>query len=322
MSLKRYDSLIQYYADKYPVLNNISLANTILLEESLHDDVKIEALRKHIGKVRSNKTKEGTEPFFSINLGCYHFPFHDKAQWEATVRLIHWLGDRVTLDLNLVGDMMDMNSISRHGKGKKAKIAGLTLSEEYQEGNKELDKLNGATIRKKRYLYGNHENWYYVHMSEIDNAKLGEDVIKSPKEALKLEERGFEVFTDYVNDRFQIGNLIVTHGSYFNTHAALKHLEAFKQNVLFFHTHRMQSFTDSGRDGTITGYNGGCGVHRTSQVFNYADQATRTRWEQGLSVTFTDELGHTHVDLLHWKNERFIYMGHQFTEKGITSLFN
>lgn len=317
MTLNRYDSLIDHYRNLFPTYKSTELARVLINIEAV--PLSVDKLRRYIS---SSKSSTGQQAFFALNIGCYHFPFHDKAQWEATVHLTHWLGQRVTLDVNLNGDMMDMNSISRHGKGKKAKIAGLTLSQEYKEGNIELDKIQGARIRNRKYLYGNHENWYYVHMSENDNAKLGEDVIKSPKEALKLVERGYEVFTDYVNDHYHIGNLIVTHGSYFNTHAAQKHLEAYKQNVLFFHTHRMQSFTDSGQHGTVSAYNAGCGVDKSSPVFNYADQATRARWEQGISVSFTDETGHTHVDLLHWKNERFIYMGHEFTKSGVKSLFN
>jgi hypothetical protein len=328
MSITKYDSLIQHYLTLHPNLNNSELAHTIISGEYLLPSFK-DKLRRYVGTYRKQTGTQlvsvpTTQPFFGVNVGCFHIPFHLKSQWEATVHLIHWLSTvskSTPVDLNFVGDMMDMNSISRHNKGKKAKIDGLTLSYEYREGNKELDKLEGANLRNKRYMYGNHENWYYAHMSEIDNAKLGEDVVKSPAEGLHLEDRGFVVYNDYLNDKVLVGDLWLTHGSYFNTHAAQKHLEAFNQNVLFFHTHRTQSFTSSGQNGTITAYNGGFGGDRTSQVFNYADQVSKMKWENAITVSYTDELAHTHVEILHWKNDRFIFMGHEFTAKGVKSLF-
>lgn len=258
---------------------------------------------------------------FTVVIGCTHIPFHNKKQFDATARLTNWLSSRVTTDFVADGDILDMNSISRHNKGKVAKQPGLTLGEEYRLANVEFDKFDWSSIRHKTYLYGNHEVWYYAHMAEVDNAKLGEGAVKSPKEALKLEDKGFNVLVNYGQDTHHIGDLLVVHGYLVNKHSAMAHLEVYKENVLFFHTHRNQTYTDSGPNNTqITAYNAGFGGQREMVAFNYMDEGSKRKWKNGIAVTYTNELGHTTVDLLDWKDERFLYMGHQFTADGVTLL--
>lgn len=264
-----------------------------------------------------------TDGHFTVVIGCSHIPFHLQNMWDATCQLTNWLSSRVTTDFVADGDILDMNSISRHAKGKVAKQPGLTLGKEYQLASAEFDKIDWTRLRNKTYLYGNHEAWYSLHMQEVDNAKLGEGAVKSPTEGLKLVERGFTVLTRYGQDKHTIGDLLVVHGYLVNKHSAMAHLETYKQNVLFYHTHRMQTYTDSGPNNTqITAYNGGFGGDRSLIAFNYMDEGSKRKWKNAIAVTYTNELGHTTVTLVEWIDNRFVFMGHEFTATGVKILLN
>jgi hypothetical protein len=320
MSLSK-EQVIEHYLEKFPEEKSSARLAQLLKwhEASVFVDDNLKDLAKLVTSVKNPQTLDTS--YFSIVAGCQHIPFHDKEQFETMSILGSWLSQRHTTKLVLAGDILDMNSISRHNRGNASKVKGLTLGEEYRIANEAIDLLDYGYYSEKYFMYGNHEAWYYAHMAQIDNAKLGEDVIKSPAEGLHLEERGYKVLSNYGQDFLMLGNLLVTHGNYVNKHASMAHLEAYKQNVLFFHTHRMGSFIDSGPNNSqIAGYNGGFGGDRTQVAFNYMPEDMKRKWQNGFAVTYTDNQGETYVDLLQWKNKKFIYMGHEFTSEGVKPL--
>jgi len=321
---KEIESEINKYLPTFPNHNNSKLAEIIQSTGSL-GFMSHRQLRHYIGELReAKKTTQSVNMFNSstVAIGCSHLPFQEKNQWNAMCNFTNWLSAKTPTNLVLAGDILDMNNISRHNKGNVSKITGLTLGDEYRLANKELDKFNLSALINKVYMYGNHENWYNLHMNQIDNAKLGRDVIKSPKEALKLVEKGFTVLDSYGQDVFKLGNLNIIHGDVVAIHAASKTLETTKQNTLFFHTHRMQQFTDSGPNNTqITGYNGGFAGDRTQAAFNYMPATSKNRWQNGFTVCYTDNEGNTTVNMLQWKNDCFIFNGHKFTATLIEQLY-
>ena len=52
------------------------------------------------------------------------------------------------------------------------------------------------------------------------------------------------------------------------------------------------------------------------------DEGSKSKWQNAISVTMTNELGHTDVQILLWKDERFVFMGHEFNKDGVKSLIN
>jgi predicted phosphodiesterase len=184
-----------------------------------------------------NKTVEamkGTRGIKSyIVIGCVHVPFQD----QSLIKGLYDLMSAYKYDgLIIAGDFLDMSALSDYERGKVSHT-GVTLKEEYDTANELLDifddKLDAKAL--KVFLFGNHESRYFRWMSDVNNSKLG--AVLNPVNELHLEDRGYQVFDNYVTDFYKLGSLQIMHGEYYNIHTAKKHLDVFRRNVLYFHTH-------------------------------------------------------------------------------------
>lgn len=245
-----------------------------------------------------------------IVIGCIHAPFQLKRFIDAVLNMIsNYSNEIVGIVFN--GDIIDMNSISRHNKNNVSCRTGLTLDEEYDWTNKLLDDFESALKPNttKAYQYGNHEDWYFQHMRNVDNAKLGKGTVLGPTQALRLHERHFFVNEDWKNDFFTLGNsLQVMHGIYCNVHAAKKHIDVFGSDVIFNHTHRLQTFSDGKR----MGYNIGFGGDVSEPNFNYAPRGVKETWTNGFAEVFIDDIGEHHVTPIRFKDGKFVYNGKKY----------
>jgi hypothetical protein len=242
--------------------------------------------------------------------GCVHMPAHNKLLWNAFLKLVKDLRPRLR-GIHLIGDILDMHSISRHAKGKIT-VEGLTLEKEYREANKELDCLDAAIGNlkiTKTYFWGNHEDWYNQNLQFTDSYKLGRGVILSPTEALCLKKRGYNVHENFRDASTVVGDITLIHGEYLNTHTAKKHLDVMKRNVMFVHTHGMQEYSESG----LTAYNIGWMGDSTNSVFGYTGKYHKMRWTNGFAVVVVDDKGTSHVQIIRWKNDRFFYNGKEYS---------
>jgi len=255
---------------------------------------------------KENTIPEFNKPGFYLISGCYHIPFINLQLFEQYCNLMRDLNNTGMLRGHLlIGDVLDMHSISRHNKGK-IKIPGLTLGREYAAGNEVLDRFDEiAPDIDKLYIWANHECWYTHYMSEIDNAKLGKDVIKSPTEALHLNLRGYTVLEDFVNAEARVGDISLVHGVWTTKHAAHKHVTELKRNVIFVHTHRMGVWKEGAYEGHNIGWMGN--VH--APAFNYMSKQQKEEWRNGFAVVYVDEDKKSHVTQIDWKNNKFIYGG-------------
>lgn len=244
------------------------------------------------------------EPGYYMLSGCHHAPFINVPLFECFLMLMDDINSTGQLKGNLlIGDSLDMHSISRHNKGK-IKIPGLTLEKEYAGGNEMLDAFDSINPNiKKLYFYGNHEAWYYNYMSEVDNAKLGLGVVKSPEEALHLKMRGYDVVTDFQNAEAKLGDLSLVHGVWCSKHAAHKHVTELKRNIAFVHTHRMGSW----KEAEYEGYNIGWMGDKKAKVFNYMSKQQKEAWRSGFAVVYIDEDAIAHLTQLDWKNNKIVY---------------
>ena len=145
--------------------------------------------KKHVFTIPALSQQEGMH----ILLGCNHVPFHNKQLHRGIRELISDHKDKV-VGFHLMGDFMDMNTLSSHDKGKFTAVPGLTLRDEYAEGNNELDEFDAVLPAGtwKTYLYGNHEDRWNRWMSSMENAKTPLD---SPEEALELMKRNYHFKT-------------------------------------------------------------------------------------------------------------------------------
>lgn len=234
-----------------------------------------------------------------VILPCCHVPFHNQEYFHKIKNLI---SDIKPKSIVTQGDFVDCNALGSYEKGRLSST-GIDLDEEYVAANKELDELEQAAGHKDLvYMFGNHENRYFRWKNDVNNSKYGDLV--SPMRAMKLRERGYKVFSDYMNDYHTIGSLQVIHGEFYNVHAAKKHLDTFRRNVMFAHTHRVQYY----REGDFAAWNIGFLGNKNAPCFNYANRSMKERWANAFSVVTVDG-NYFHVEMLEFINGSFYYGG-------------
>ena len=274
------------------------------LAKTVSSDLTGNALRKKYSRWENSQkaiqvvqpvSQEGTwVAFFDL-----HCPFHNKKLLNAAMRIVE---DIKPIGLILGGDVLDMHSLSSHDKGKIA-IPGINLGYEYDETNKVLDQIEDYDWTHKVYIEGNHEARHKKYMSGVDNNKLG-SALKSPVEALSLKDRGYDIYANYPNDEYTLGDLTVYHGESFSVHIAYSDLQKIKKSIICGHTHRQQSHSES----EIDAYNVGAMADFDSPVFNYAGKIQKKSWSNGLAIITIVE-GKAHVEILKWKNNRLVFGG-------------
>lgn len=240
--------------------------------------------------------------------GCMHLPFHNKKQLASTLNYLK----TIQLDgIILAGDILDINSLSFHDKGK-VPIEGVTLDWEYREANKAFKAIQKLVEEKKissdnlHFMYGNHEDRYLRTLKLVDQSKYGK-ALMSPEVGLNLIKRGWKIYKDYQRDFIILGDLHINHGEYLNQHVAKKTIDVYKQSSLFFHTHRFQIYSEN----KFIGYNMGFSGDINSKVFNYAPRGAKSLWTNA-SALVTVINGKSHVQPLMFINDKLIINGKEY----------
>jgi hypothetical protein len=177
-----------------------------------------------------------------------HVPFHDRAAWSVALSVVReWKPHRVIL----IGDFMDTESVSRHGKNTPDTVK---LAEEYHETNLRLDELqNAAPDATWLYLEGNHENRVSKWCCEFGSM----DGLLDVPEALYMKPRdegyhrasallrGME-WIPLSRQPYQIDGCAYLHGVYENQHHAAFHAlhlgpEIGCKEIRYGHMHTLQS---------------------------------------------------------------------------------
>jgi hypothetical protein len=248
-----------------------------------------------------------TKPGTHLVMGCSHIPFHNKVLHEGIRELMIDIGNKMS-GFHIIGDFLDINSLSSHDKGKFTAVQGLTLDDEYYEGNVELDKFMAVlpeTATDKSFIYGNHEDRVNRFNTDMQNAKAP---ARMPHDALSLRVRGFSVHEKWSQDYVKVGNLEVFHGVYYNIHNAKKHLDTFGKDCMYVHTHRTQMY----REGEHAAYNIGACADFNSRAFNYASRAMKQAWANGFAIVNVDSNGQSYVTQIDVRNSKFYYNGKKY----------
>lgn len=289
--------------------SDIYTARTIARNESFKDIptfVNNISIPNYKNKVKGNrKINETTTPGMHILQVCAHVPFQNKKMQDGIIELIKDLGDKVK-GFHLLGDILDMNSLSAH-EPNKVPLKGITLGYEYTEGNKYLDSFEKVLPKgiDKTYIYGNHEDRYRRHVSDINNSKYA-DALMSPRQALKLDERGYLVKDNWKEDYVFLGNdLQMIHGEFCTKYPARTHVDRMKASVIFGHTHRI----DINYDGEKAGFNIGWGGDVNAPAFNYVSRLTKMNWINGFAIVHIDEKGNYFTQVIPVFNNQFWYDG-------------
>lgn len=235
-----------------------------------------------------------------------HRPFHNKILWAKLLQLIKDLGGSL-YGIVLAGDYLDLYTLGSYNTESLANLSGLTLQDEYIDGLEGMDDLNKALRKdcKKYFLFGNHEDRYFRHIKEKDNAKYG-GALLNPVEALYLHEKGWEVKTDWMSDYFTLGDhLDVIHGIYTSVNAAKTHLDKTQHSVMFGHTHRVQCF----HNGNKAAFNIGGLYDIKSKGFNYMQRLQRETWANGFAIVNINDDGEFYVEQVNVWADKFLAEG-------------
>lgn len=241
-------------------------------------------------------------------LGCLHSPFHNKPFWNGILQLIK---DNNFESINLIGDILDLNSLSFHERGKYPIWIGgghLTYRNEIKQVKifDEIDSAMGRKRAKKRFIYGNHEDRYLRHQDNPDADKILGD---PPEEYFRLRERGYEVKTDWRDDYFKLGAYLeIFHGTLLGVNPAKRQLDKLKNSCMFVHSHRAGVHFD----GNMAGYNIGCLVDIKAPVFRYAPRIIKRNWVMGFGIVTIDDNGYFYPQLVTGYNNRFYYKGKKY----------
>lgn len=244
-----------------------------------------------------------------LAMGCTHCPWHNKQMFQALYRYLK--KEKIELQgLILGGDILDLNSLSSHDKGKIA-IPGVTLDWEYRETNKFLDELDSLKFTKtatKDYLRGNHEDRYRRVMQANDESKYG-SALQSPEDGLNLKKRGYNIYTDWKNDVISLGpNLDIGHGEFLSTHSAKKTIDTYRKSMMYWHTHRFQIYIE----GMVGGFNMGFGGDINAPIFGFATRAMKNSWINSLTLVHLDEEGFYYIQPMIFINGKFIVNGRKY----------
>lgn len=241
----------------------------------------------------------------NIVLGCLHAPFHNRTIWNGLLKLIKDLGKNLQ-GVYLIGDILDLNSLSFHERGKYP-LDGLNIRQEYKMVKifDELDNVLPKSVNK-RFIYGNHEDRYLRHIDTPDDDKI---IIESPEEYFRLRERGYEVKTRWKDDFYKLGDhLEVFHGDMLGVNPAKRQLDKLKKSCMFAHSHRAGVHFD----GNMASYNIGCLVDIHSPVFNYAGRLIKRNWIMGFGLVTIPDDGFYYAQLITGYNDRFYYNGRKY----------
>ena len=137
-------------------------------------------------------------------------------------------------EIILLGDFMDVSSLSAWDYDKKRLMEGKRFKKELDRSNKELDFLQQYT-KKIIYLEGNHEDRINRYLDK--NPEM-EGLIEV-EEHLELRSRKIKFIK--MNDLYKLGDMYFTHGMYTNLHHARKHLQTLGCNICYGHQHSTQT---------------------------------------------------------------------------------
>ena len=242
----------------------------------------------------------------NLVIGCMHTPYHNKALWRGLLKLIRDHSSQLQ-SINLIGDILDLNSLSNHERGQFPIIIDgeeITINKEYKM-IKVFDEIDSVVKKnvKKRYVWGNHEARYLRQASLPDNKKI---IAESPEEYFRLRERGYEVKTQWKEDYFLLGDhLQAFHGELLGVNPAKRQLDKLKHSCIFAHSHRAGTH----HDGAMVAYNIGWLGDRYSPVFNYAGRLTKRNWVDGFGLVTIDDNGDFYANPITCHNNTFYYAG-------------
>lgn len=203
----------------------IKKANTNIPEYTVEFADDIDSIKLIAGMSLIRPTKVVALPDihypFNINMKCI-----DDFLADYQPDVIIWLGD--TLDFDYLSKYTKENKLVTADKLKPDCDTVSIMLDYYMTISK---------ASKAYYLEGNHEFRMVKHL-EKEPAGIGSLEVYN---LLKLKEKG--IIWSPMNKLVQVGKLYFTHGTYFSKFHADKHVANYGRNIVYGHTHTIQSYS-------------------------------------------------------------------------------
>jgi len=245
-------------------------------ETSKTEQKKIDALLSSLEKARAPRIKlvtRTTAPaqgdFSRVTIPDTHGVKADPAALAALLGDLRSIAPR---EIVMLGDHLDCGGFlaQHHTMGYVAETE-YTFEDDVAACNQLLDQIQAIVPAASiYYLEGNHERrmerWCVTQA--LANRKDSDYLRRmfSAESVLSLEKRGIQYFKQgafyhglRIPSTIKLGKCFFTHGSRAGTHSAAQTLADFGGNVVFGHTHRMDSSTKrSVSEGVMGAWNPGC----------------------------------------------------------------
>ena len=239
------DKKIVEYAKLEAKYRSICLKKTMLQAFTIHH-LDLKELFRRAGNPKSLKVS---------GMPDTHVKYMDKRAVSSYLHFLRWYQPDVHL---IFGDFADCEGIS-HWENES--MEPRRLVPEMLQARELLAKIVECTPRASTriFLTGNHEDWIKQGMSKMPEMfdgieKLGINI--NVDTLLDLPFYGYESFP--VNDLVKIGNAHFTHGVYAQSAHAKKHMQVFKGNIYYGHTHDNQVHNETSIHGNVEAAANGC----------------------------------------------------------------
>lgn len=212
-----------------------------------------------------------------------HCPFHCERSWQLTLEFV---AQSRPSEVVILGDFVDCYAVSSFTKDPSRLHR---LQYEVERAHQELDKLATAAGPDCRVTYceGNHEARLSRYIAERCPELFG--LVPSLQALLGIPARGWS-WVPY-RDWYQLGRLACCHdlGPH-GVNAARQTLQAMGGNVVFGHTHRVQTHYES----TVKGEQMvGCtlGWLGDPAQVDYRHRALLRQWQHAIGLVYLDDDG-------------------------------
>jgi predicted phosphodiesterase len=228
-----------------------------------------------------------------------HFPYQCNKYIKLTYKILK--AERFDGIVQL-GDALDFWQLSTYEKDPARKN---TILDDIDEWNDVLTKWSSLLYRNGEIhlIQGNHEVRLERYIAR--NARELHQIVKPLPELLHLKERNATTDIKWHPynkwDSCKLGDTVLFHGFYYNTHVAMTNLAKYRCSSISGHTHRCQWVSDGTHFAVSLG-------HGSDEV-KTAHQPTPTGWTQALGVLTVDDFGKGSFEMLLVKNGRVNFRG-------------
>lgn len=208
-----------------------------------------------------------------------HVPYHDKKAFNLMLKAMKDFKPDHSI---ILGDFMDMYSVSSHSKDPKR---SLDLKGEVDGTKEALRQVKALGAKNNVFVSGNHEDRLERYLR--DKAPELYEFISIP-EVLELNKMGFK-YVPY-KDHYKLGKLNVTHDTgQAGRYAHYKAMDSFQHNVIIGHTHRLGYAVEGNAQGErhVTAMFGWLG---DVEATDYMHKIKYTRdWSHGFGIGYLDK---------------------------------